>query len=141
MQSGNCWPRAGVGLICGCSLAALFLFQYNRWRDLAQQPSNVEERFVAKYEPLRRYLPADEVIRFVVDEAHSDLAALHRDARLYLAQYAVSPRRLARDASSHWMVVDSDRADAAPEMAASAHWSLAADLGNGVRLYRRSRGE
>ncbi len=134
-------PRAAVALICGCSLVALFLFQRDLWRDWTQQSPSVEEQFVAKYEPLRPLMPADEVAQFVVDEGHADLTALHRDARLYLAQYAVSPRRLARGNGSRWIVVDSDRADTPPEIAASAHWSLIADLRNGVRLYRGDPGE
>jgi hypothetical protein len=134
-------PRAAVALICGCSLVALFLFQRNLWRDSAGQSSSVEEQFVAKYEPLRALIPTDEAAQFVVDEGRADLTALHRDARLYLAQYALSPRRLGRDVGSRWVVVDSDSADTPPGIATSAYWSLIADLHNGVRLYRADPGE
>ena len=134
-------PQTVITLICGCTLVGLFLFQRDRWRDCAEQEQSVEEQFVAKYEPLRPLMPTDEVAQFVVDEGHADLKALHRDARLYLAQYAVSPRRLARGIASRWIVVDSDSPDTPPEIATSAHWSLIADLRNGVRLYRSDLGE
>ena len=134
-------PRAVIMLVCGCTLVSLFLFQRNIWRDYATQGQSAEEQFVAKYVRLRPLMPTDEVARFVVDEGHADLNRLHRDARMYLAQYAVSPRRLARDVASRWVVVDSDDPDSAPEIATSAHWTLLADLHNGVHLYRTDLGE
>jgi hypothetical protein len=134
-------PRIVITLICACSLVGLFLFQANLWHDWARESPSIEERYVARYEPLRGLMPSDEVSQFLVDEAHADLALLHRDARLYLAQYAVSPKRLGRDLRSRWIVVDSDRGDVPPGIATSAHWSLVADLGNGVRLYRNDLGE
>ena len=61
---------------------------------------------------------------------------MHPDGRLYLAQYALSPRRLAEGTASRWVIVESDCPEIAPEIATSAHWTLLADLRNGVRLYR-----
>jgi hypothetical protein len=134
-------PRAAIAMICGCSLVALFLFQRNLWRDCAGQEQSVQEQFVAKYEPLRPLMPTNEAAQFVIDEGHVDLQAMPRDARWFLAQYAVSPRLLGRGIASRWIVVDSDSTDTLPEIASSAHWSLIADLHNGVRLYRNDPGE
>ena len=53
-----------------------------------------------------------------------------------LAQYTLSPRRVAGNAASPWVIIDSDRPEIVPEIAASARWTLVADLRNGVRLYR-----
>ena len=92
------------------------------------------ERFVARYEPLRPLLPKEEVTGFVLDERHAETKRLHPGARLFLAQYAVSPRRLTQDAASRWVVVDSDRPAVVPDVAAKGHWTLLADLRNGVRL-------
>jgi hypothetical protein len=128
-------PRAAIAVICGCTLVSLYLFERDTWRAAAQVRS-VPEQFLARYEPLGPLLPPDEAARFLVDLDHADVARMHPSARLYIAQYAVSPRRLWDKAVSHWVVVDSDRAEALPEIAASAHWRLVADLHNGVRLYR-----
>lgn len=136
-------PRVAVFLICVCTLTALCLFQYQRWRRVAACGQTVPEQFAARYAPLGPLLPAAEITRFVVDEPHADLDLLHRDARLFLAQYAVSPKRLtvSGDKPSRWIVVDSDRPDVMPEMAAAGSWTLIADLHNGVRLYCTEPGE
>lgn len=129
-------PRSAIVLICGCALASLYLFQRNVWRDCTAQNISATERFVARYEPLLPLLPPDEIVGFVLDECHVDAELMYPGARLFLAQYALSPRRLTCSPTSRWVIVDSDRLDVAPEMAASARWQLRADLHNGVRLYQ-----
>ena len=61
---------------------------------------------------------------------------MNTEGRLFLAQYALSPQRLASCVASRWVIVESDCPETVPEIAASAHWTLLADLHNGVRLYR-----
>jgi hypothetical protein len=129
-------PGAAITLVCGCALVSLYLFQRDAWRDCATHDQYSPERFVARYEPLLPLLPREEVTGFVLDERHLETKRLHPGARLFLAQYAVSPRRLTQDAASHWVVVDSDSPEVVPDVATKAHWTLLADLRNGVRLYR-----
>jgi hypothetical protein len=128
-------------MVCGCAVVSLYLFQRDVWHDCLTRDQYAPARFVARYEPLRPLLPRGEVTGFVLDESHAETKRLHPGARLFLAQYAVSPRRLTQDAASRWVVVDSDRPELVPDIAAKGHWTLLADLRNGVRLYRRERKE
>jgi hypothetical protein len=122
-------------MICGCALVNLCLFQQNAWHGYAiQEPDQDMVQLVARYEPLCSWIPAGEATRFVMDEAHPTDADFYR--RMFLTQYALSPRRVTRAATARWVVVDSACSDQAPEIARSAHCRLVADLHNGVRLYR-----
>jgi hypothetical protein len=132
----RCRPRAAIVLVCGCTLASLYLFQRDVWHGYAMQDGSATERFVARYESLRPLLPTDEVIGFALDQRHVDARRMYPGARLFLAQYALSPRLVANRTTTRWVIVDSDSPEIVPEMATSAHWALTADLGNGVRLYR-----
>lgn len=133
-------PIVAIALIAGCAVVSLYLFQRDAWRDCATHDQYSPEQFVTRYEPLQPWLPKGEVAGFVFDQPHST-QRLHPGARLLLAQYAVSPRRLAENARSPWVVVDSDSPDVVPDIATSARWTLVADLRNGVRLYRTERKE
>ena len=130
------WPGVAIALVCGCTLASLYLFQRDVWHGYATQECRSTEQFVARYEPLRPLLPTAEVTGFVLDKRHLDAGLMYPGARLFLAQYALSPRLLASRTAARWVIVDSDSPEIAPEMATSAHWTLTADLHNGVRLYR-----
>jgi len=129
-------PQIAVVLICGCTLVHLAVLDCGFWYRDATQERNGAERWIAKYEPLRDWLPADEAAQFTIDQSHADRQRLHPDARLYLARYAVSPKRLSAEATSRWVVVDSDCPDIEPAGAVSGRWPLIVDLRNGVRLYR-----
>jgi hypothetical protein len=129
-------PRVFIVLVCGCTLIGLFQYQHDLWRRYSTQNRSLAEQFVAKYEPLRPLLPTGETTRFLIDESHVDSNLMHPEGRLYLAQYSMSPRLVAHCAASRWIIVDSDCPEIVPDVAISAHWSLVADLGNGVRLYR-----
>ena len=129
-------PRMAMALICGCALVSLYLFQHKAWHAYATEPCSVPEQFVARYEPLRPLVPATAVTGFLADQRHIDAAIMHPKGRLYLAQYALAPRRLADCTASRLVIVESDCPEIAPEIATSAHWTLLADLRNGVRLYR-----
>jgi hypothetical protein len=130
-------PRVAIVLVCGCALMSLCWFHRNVWRAYAMRgEDNLAEELVARYEPLRPLLPTAEMIGFVVDERHADTERMCPGGRLYLAQYALSPRRLAFSAALRWVIVDSDCPTIVPEIAASGHWTLQADLHNGARLYR-----
>ncbi len=74
-------------------------------------------------------------MRFVVGERHLDPELISPDGRMRLAEYTLSPRRVAGNAASPWVIIDSDRPEIVPDPA-SARWTLVADLRNGVRLYR-----
>jgi hypothetical protein len=132
----NQLPHIFIVLVCACSLIGLYQFQHDLWRTYAKQNLSTTEQFLAKYEPLRPLLPKDETTRFLVDESHADSKLLDPVGRLYIAQYAMSPRLVAHCDASNWIIVDSDCPEVAPDIAASEHWSLFADLRNGVRLYR-----
>jgi hypothetical protein len=129
-------PGVAIAAVCGCALVSLYLFQRAAWRDCATHDQYSPERFVARYEALAPLLPREAVTGFVLDESHVDTKRLHPGARLFLAQYAVSPRRLTQEAAARWVVVDSDHPELVPDVAAKSHWILLADLRNGVRLYR-----
>ena len=129
-------PRVAITLICGCALISLFVFQYSTWRKHAREGSLVSEQFVGRYEPLGEFLPVDSEVGFVIDESHAREELIHPHARLAIAQYALSPRRVASNAVSHWVIVDSDCPEAVPDVAVSRRWKQVADLRNGVRLYR-----
>jgi hypothetical protein len=129
-------PQCAVVLTCGCALAYLAALNCEIWRPDAAQVQMNAQRWVARYEPLRSLLPADEISRFQIDKKYTDENLQHPDARLYLARCAVVPRRLAYEAKSRWIVVDSDRPDIEPALAKAGRWTLVADLHNGVRLYR-----
>jgi hypothetical protein len=129
-------PRIAIATISGCALVSLYLFQRDVWHTYAVQGGNPAERFVGRYELLRPMVPIGEVTRFIVDEEHADTAAVPPSARVGLAQYALTPRRVASDAASRWVIVDSDCPGTVPKFAAKSHWTLVADLHNGVRLYR-----
>ena len=129
-------PRVAVAAICGCSLVSLCVFQFDVWHFCATHGRSMSEQFVDRYAPLAPLSPTEEELRFVVDKQNADPEVIHPVARIGLAQYALSPRRVARDAVSRWVIVDSDRPDIVPEIAASGHWTLVADLRNGGRLYR-----
>ena len=55
--------------MCGSALASLYWFQHGAWHAYAAQSQSVSEQFVAKYEPLRPWLPATAVTRFLVYSA------------------------------------------------------------------------
>jgi hypothetical protein len=137
-------PRMAMLLVCGCSLIVLGLFVRNAWRPYADRGPSEAERLLARYEPLRSLLPPDETVRFVVDEKNlkpGKSGSLHSGARLFLAQYAVSPRLLTQEGPARWIVVDSDLPVIVPQAAAVGHWQLVEDLHNGVRLYRTDAGD
>jgi hypothetical protein len=132
---GHRQPRTAILLICVCAVASACWFQgHDVWYFYARH-GNGREQFVARYAALRAWLPADEVVRYVVDASNVDQAPPASE-RYGLALYAVSPRRMAADVASRWVVVDSDRPAMAPKIAVSGHWRLIVDLHNGVRLYR-----
>ncbi|HLJ12582.1 MAG TPA: hypothetical protein VKU82_15415, partial [Planctomycetaceae bacterium] len=60
---------------------------------------------------------------------------------LSLMQYALAPRMIERYSGQTLVIFDSDDAAARPDLAASRGWQLAADLQDGLKLYRTSRGE
>ena len=129
-------PRIAMLLICGCALVSLYLFQHNTWRDCASRDWNTPQQFVARYGLVQALVPKTEAARFVLDECNVDAKIAHPEARLFFAQYALSPRCVGRDVASRWVIVDSDRPEIVPEIASRAHWTLVADFRNGVRLYR-----
>ena len=129
-------PRMAMAIVGGCALVSLYLFQRDIWHYYATQGQNASEQFVGRYELLRPLVPTEDVTRFMLDEGHVDPAIIHPSARVGLAQYALTPRRVACDVAARWVIVDSDSPETVPEVAAKAHWTLVADLRNGVRLYR-----
>lgn len=131
-------PQAAILLVCGCAVCHLALFQFNLWRRCAAQKTS-QLQIAARYEPLSQFLPKDETARFVLAEDHPEKPDYF--ARLFMAQYAASPHRLVKDGGTRWVVVDSGRPDVATAVAGSTRWQLAADLRNGVRLYRTDVGE
>jgi hypothetical protein len=129
-------PQIAVAMVCGTALVSLYLYQRDLWRDCATQHRTALEQIVAKYEGLRPLLPVGEAAGFVLDQQHVDPKLALFGARIGLARYAVAPRRLIETPDARWVVVESDRPEIVPEIAASAHWTLCADLRNGIRLYR-----
>jgi hypothetical protein len=129
-------PNLAVLLVCGCTLVSLCWFQYRAWYVEPARKPDATEQWIAKYAPLRPLLPRDEPTRFVVDADHLNNARMHPEGRLYLAQFAVSPRLLGDCRLSRWVVVESDSPETPAEIAARSHWTPVADLCNGVRLYR-----
>ena len=129
-------PGVAIALLSICALASLYRYQYNLQRACAAQDRGVAEQFIAKYEPLRPLLPKNEVTRFVVDPQHVDLDLMCSEGRMFLAQYALSPRLVGKWTDSPWVIVDSDSPEAVPDFATANRWTLVADLRNGLRLYR-----
>jgi hypothetical protein len=129
-------PDVAIVLICSSALLSLYVFLHLAWQTYFTTPRCPAEQCMDRYEPLGELLPAATVTGFLADQRHLDPEAMPLDARLYLAQYALSPRRLVGGATSRWVIVDSDCPETTPEVAASSHWILSADLRNGVRLYR-----
>ena len=129
-------PRVAMALIVGCTHVSLCVCTQKAWRAYIEEPHSVPEQFLARYEPLRGLMPEMAVTGFLADERHIDPALMHPDGRRFLAQYALSPRRLGDCKASEWVIVDSDHPEIPPEIATSSHWTLMADLRNGVRLYR-----
>jgi hypothetical protein len=134
-------PKAAIVLIGGCAVLSLYLFERNAWLELqcGTHDQDSPEQFVARFEPLVPLLPKDEPADYLLDRRHSYPERLHLDARLPLARYAVAPRRLTANTGARLVVVDSDRPDVVPQAVAAAHWTLLADLHNGIRLYRTAR--
>jgi hypothetical protein len=125
-----------IVLISGAALVTLCVFVCLAWQAYLEAPRSAVEQYVARYEPLRKLLPAAKVTGFLADSPHLDPEVMEPGARFFLAQFALSPRRVACGTAPRWVVVDSDHPEIAPEIAASSHWILSADLRNGVRLYR-----
>jgi hypothetical protein len=125
-----------VALICGGALVSLAVFQYDARHPRNASVEAAREQFAAKCEPLAPLLPSGEVIRFVLDRSHRDPTWTDLGGWLYLAQYVLSPRLLAADAPSQWVIVDSAGPESVPEIAIKSGWTLVADLHNGMRLYR-----
>jgi hypothetical protein len=129
------WPRAAVWLVCLAALGNARLI-----RD-ALRPENAHRKpvpadvFAARFQPLAAQLPPADVLGFWVDEAHADRELQHPGARLYLAQYVFSPRLIDLSFAHRWVIVDSDCPEIPPAIAVAQHWTLKADLHNGVRLY------
>lgn len=125
-------PRAAAILVAVCAIVHLAAAQWEAWRSDAAASESNAARWIKKYEPLRAWLSDDQLARFqVVQNAERD--SLHRDARLYLARFAVAPKRLAFDADSPLLIVDSD--DPARELPPDG-FALLKDFGDGLRLYR-----
>jgi hypothetical protein len=129
-------PRIAMTLVCGCALVGTYLFQRDTWRRCGAWYEDLPAHFAERYQPLRDLAPADEAMRFVVDARHMTNQVMQPDSRLYLAQHALSPRQVGLRVESRWVIVDSDSPEATPEIATKAGWRLAADLHNGVKLYR-----
>jgi hypothetical protein len=138
---GKLLAPAFILLICGYSLVGIYHFQKVTWREYKAQNPDLPLQLITKYEPLRPFLPKGEVMRFLIDENHWDSKLMHPNGRLFLAQYAISPHLLNFDAASSWVIVDSDCPGSVPDIATSAHWTLVADIRNGVRLYRTDKRE
>jgi hypothetical protein len=138
---GKLLAPAFIVLICGYSLVSIYRFQKEMWCEYKTQSSSLPQQFVSKYEPLRPLLPRGEVIRFLIDENHLDSKLMPPNGRLFLAQYAICPRLLNFSATSRWVIVDSDSPESVPDIANTAHWTLVADIRNGVRLYRKDKRE
>jgi hypothetical protein len=128
-------PRLAIAIIYGCAVVTLLIFQYTTWQHYVTQSKSLCG-FPKRYEKLAPLLPDDEASRFVVDRSCTDLKKTSEAARLFLAQYVVSPKRIGSEVESSWVVVDSDCVDREPQIAKTSHWTLVSDLRNGVRLYR-----
>jgi hypothetical protein len=134
-------PRLCVALICVCALAGLYLFQRNVWRRAVTQNRSVAEQFVARYEPLRCWLPLEEPVGFMVDDPLYGYLVMPPSGRMFAAQYALAPRRVAAPEEQRLLILDSPRPGSVTEMPASEGWIVLADLHNGVRLYEKKAKE
>jgi hypothetical protein len=129
-------PRTAIALVCGCAIVNLCVLQHAIFRGCREREQSVAEQLVARYEPLDAWAPKGEAMQFVLDDRHVDREFAHPDARLYLAQYALSPRCVGRNVKSRWVIVDSDASAIVPKIAVDGRWTLVADFRNGLRLYR-----
>jgi hypothetical protein len=132
-------PCVFLLLACACTLVRLGRLDWRAWNGLAKAEPLRAQTVMARYEPLRRFLPEKEIVDFCVETTGNNKDAPASDARFYLAQYALSPRRLvlipARDKrTTRFLIIDSDQADD-PSLASASLGTLIADLRNGVRLY------
>jgi hypothetical protein len=125
------WPRTAVWLVCLAALGNVRLL----WPENAPRKPVPADVYTARFAPLAPQLPPARMLGFVVDGSHADRELQHPEARLYLAQYALSPRLVEPSAAHRWVVVDSDSPEVPPQIALAEHWTLRADLHNGVRLY------
>jgi hypothetical protein len=133
-------PRMAVMLVALCALGSARLISplVQFWRQPARA-AEAPERFMTRFEPLAALLPPGQVTGYLFDEAHANLGLMHPDNRFYLAQYALVPHLVDRTPAHRLVIVDSDSPTATPEMALREHWTLVADLRQGVKLFRTRR--
>jgi hypothetical protein len=138
-RRASAWrPRLAIMLLCLFALANIRIVPAALKRMGKPEPDQAGP-FLAKMMPLAARLPAEHVFGFALDDEHTDLAYYSFGARLFLTQYAFSPRLIEHSTAHRFVIVDSDAPEVVPRMAIEGHWSLVADLGNGVRLYRTNK--
>ncbi len=141
-RKNNMWirrkhlSRLAILTICGCASVNLYLLQREAWRSPHIQDKKACMNKFLRYKPLGPLLPKGEVTCFLFDGRLTNLSKKDRGRMFYLAQSAVSPRLIGIPKDFRWVVIDSGCPEDVPKIAAASHWTLQADLRNGVRLYR-----
>ncbi len=133
-------PRIAVILVAVCALgSARLTSQLVRFRRQSTGTAEAAEQYMTRFEPLAAFLPPGQITGYLFDEAHADRGLLHPDNRFYLAQYALVPHLVDHTPDHRLVIVDSDTPAATPDIALREHWTLAADLHNGVKLFCTQR--
>jgi hypothetical protein len=129
-------PRTAVILVAACALgSARLTSQFVQFRRQSAGAAEAAGQYMTRFEPLAAFLPPGHVTGYLFDEVHADPGLLHPDNRFYLAQYALVPHPMDRTPDHRLVIVDSDTPTATPDIALREHWTLAADLHNGVKLF------
>jgi hypothetical protein len=127
-------PQTAIAIACVISLIFSVAMQCEAWRPDASMERENAQRWVSRYEPLRAWLPDGPPTRFQIDE-RANLDLQPPGARMFLARYAVAPKRITERVDSTLFVVDSD--DPTPSNIMPDDGKLIKDFSNGVRLYQK----
>ena len=129
--------RAGLAvvLLVACALGNVRFL----WRLTKQHRQGLEAntfvQFMHRVEPLRDALPPHGTLGYLSQPA-PDCERLLGLNRFSLLLYAVTPCWLERTQTHEYLLFDADDPQAAPPAAAEQGWTLVADAGNGLKLYR-----
>ncbi len=132
-------PRLVLACICLWGLADVRVVFDAICRHGKTRPTYEPTVMVPRFEPLAQWLPDAVTTGYLLDSENTGAGPIHPEARIRLAQYALSPRLICRTTDCPLVIVDSDRPEKPPKIAQARGWTLVADLHNGVRLYRTER--
>jgi len=133
--------RAATLLIAICALGSARALPRALQLAQADPKPDATAALVARFEAIKAHVREQTSLGYLSDARHLDPRRSALLKRLSLAQFALAPRIVERTTNREFVIFDSDRPEATPDIATLEGWKLVADLQNGVKLFRTARHE